>query len=126
MFKKLEWINDFSCGRWRLYKLDKKISKGMKGNIMRPLSTGGFEEAATEYFVVSDARTHIERLVFPIWLNEGYDETDLLKGVEGCAERGIACAGEMTMMICGGDPSTIKPDEDYLKELLEVNNIKTS
>jgi hypothetical protein len=68
-----------------------------------------------EYVVVSDAHTHIERLVFlGIPINE--EKTDF-----GCL-CGFQLDGDNTMLIEGGDLNKVYPDNYYLQRLAEVNN----
>lgn len=97
----------------RFYKFDKEIIFDVNGREMaRP----------TKYVVVSDATTHVERLVFPVYIVNGYTESDLLNLVNGCIEIDfLQIAGEITMMIHGGDPESIREDEEYLEELIKAN-----
>jgi hypothetical protein len=115
-YKKIKEI-----GRWRIYKFDKKLTMGLNG---RPIEKWGEGDKLipkkAEYFIVSDANIHIERLVFPFWFLEGHGEKSL-DGKTPCVVRGNYCAGVMTMMIHGGDLSTIRPDEEYLDELWKIN-----
>jgi hypothetical protein len=106
----------------RYYKFDRKLSVGLKGKPLTRYDGGTTREDMTEYFAVSDANTHIERLVFPIWFLEGFDESEIYKeNPTPCVIRGDCCGGIMTMMIYGGDESTIRPDEEYLNDLWEIN-----
>ena len=102
----------------RYYKLDKTITYSVEGEkLPKP----------TKYVKVSDADTHTERLVFPFYFEDGYTENDLINKVVGCILVDyLEIAGIMTMAIHGGDPSTIRPDEEYLKELIEVNKKERS
>ena len=70
-----------------------------------------------EYVCVSMANTHIEKLVFPAYKVE-HKET----GEESFAFCMNSIEGKMTMMIYGGDYSTIESDEEYLKRLVELNS----
>ena len=62
---------------------------------------------------VSDAHSHIERLVFPaIVINGEYSIT------------ANDIAGKHTMMIDGGDPDSVYDDAVYLRRLCQINNLK--
>ena len=63
--------------------------------------------------VVSDAFTHIERLVFP-----GFR----LNGNWSFIEANID--GKHTFMIDGGDPKAVYADEVYLRHLCILNHLK--
>lgn len=63
-----------------------------------------------EYICISDAHTHTERLVFPAFKLE---DTLLINHLH--------IAGDMTMMICGGDDSLVYEPEHYFKQLAEAN-----
>ena len=106
----------------RYYKFNQKLSKGSRGDIT---SYKNFEDpsipTSTEYFAVSDANDHVERLVFPIWFIDGCGVEDLGKG-KPCLRKGDYCEGNMTMLIHGGDITTIRPDEEYLDELIRLNS----
>ena len=97
----------------RYYKLETEISKSVEGKEI---------EKPTKYIKVSDAHCHIERLAFPFYIAEGFTEEDVINKVEGSIVVDFHhIAGEMTMIIHGGDLSTIRPDNEYLEELIEVN-----
>ena len=68
------------------------------------------------YVAVSDAITHIERLVFPAFpvpaeLGDGFRFT------------GGNIAGKHTMMINGGNPGSVYDDEVYLRYLCRLNGL---
>ena len=63
--------------------------------------------------VVSDAHTHIERLVFPGFCIDG-------KWGGG----GNEIDGKHTFMIDGGDPASVYADEVYLRHLCIINKLK--
>lgn len=65
------------------------------------------------FVMISDARTHIERLVFPAFEYNG-------KYGWGSGDIG----GKHTMMIYGGDQNSIYPDEVYLRRLAQINKLK--
>lgn len=62
---------------------------------------------------VSDAHTHIERLVF---VGENFPS--------GYGRTGIQIDGSHTMRIHGGDETYVYPDEVYLRHLGMVNGVK--
>lgn len=102
-----------TLGNKRYYKFDEEIVLNIDGEVI---------EEPTTYVAVSDATTHTERLVFPIYIKPGFTEEDLLNHVKGCIEFDFTnIAGEITMMIYGGDETTIFPDDKYLNDLIEVN-----
>jgi hypothetical protein len=61
---------------------------------------------------ISDAKTHFERLVFPAFYVK-----NKITGVRKLAYDMLQIAGDMTMMIHGGDPRTFKEPEEYSKEI---------
>lgn len=66
-----------------------------------------------KYVLISDATTHVERLVFSAYKVEGKIyrvSQDIL--------------GYHTFMIDGGDPDKIYPDEVYLRKLCMLNGLK--
>lgn len=99
-------------GRARFYKTNFTIKVGKGGELKEP----------TNLIMVSDAKTHIERLVFAVYLIEGYKIKDIADGTAGCLRVDWGeLAGEMTLSIDGGDFTTIRVDEEYIKELYELN-----
>ena len=82
-----------------------------------------FQEAYLEQFkegvwrvCVSDAHTHIERLVFPAVKKDNAEKPYTF----------LACDidGKHTYMIYGGDERAIYDDEVYLRHLCRVNHLK--
>lgn len=69
-----------------------------------------------EYICVSDAHTHIERLVFIAVFFPDKDQYDSLGGQQ--------IDGKHTMMIHGGSSRDVHPDEVYLRRLSSANNMK--
>ena len=69
------------------------------------------------YVIISDARHHIERLVFAGMRYELPDGEETI----GPASM-LHIGGTLTMMIHGGDPSTIRPDEVYLRQIAILNS----
>ena len=73
-----------------------------------------FHTEKIEYVAVSDAHTHVERLLFvAIPLNEEKTEFGCLAGLQ--------LDGKHTMMIHGGDSRHCHSDEVYLRRLAKVN-----
>jgi len=68
------------------------------------------------YVVISDAKTHIERLVFAgmRYALPGGEETIGPVSM-------LQISGYHTMMIHGGDPSAVLPDEVYLRQISILN-----
>jgi len=102
-------------GNKRYYKFENEIVYNVEGEKI---------ENPTKYVVVSDATTHAERLVFPIYIMDGFTEEDLLNYTKGCLDIDfLQIAGNMTMLIFNGDRSSMREDEYYLNQLLEANKI---
>lgn len=110
---KLDYQYLMTLGNKRYYRFDKEIKFDVWGRkLYKP----------TKYVVVSDASTHVERLVFPIYIINGFTEFDLLNHVKECIEIDfLQIAGEMTMLIHGGDAESVKDDKEYLEELIKAN-----
>jgi len=122
-------------GKHRLYECEKELRFGVidegqeleRGTLNRTEKEGLTQslfntiKQPTKYFVVSDAQTHTERLVFPAYVPEQITEIKVTSDEIGLYFLGCYCAGEMTMMIDGGDYSTIRDDCEYLAELWEAN-----
>lgn len=97
----------------RYYKMDFTIVEGLNGSKLKK---------PTNLIMVSDAHTHIERLVFPLSLREGNTMEEFINGKkQSCFVSLIQIAGKMTFMIEGGDPTTVLADEEYIKQLHEHN-----
>jgi hypothetical protein len=71
-----------------------------------------------DYVVVSDANTHIERLVFPAW------EINPVRSDMPVIFIRDTIAGVNTFMIHGGDSRAVKPDKVYLRMLARANGFK--
>lgn len=69
-----------------------------------------------KYLAVSDALTHMERLVFPAWR---YNSK--VSGKETFIWDRSQVAGEITFVIHGGNAESVKPDAEYLKQLAKAN-----
>jgi len=64
------------------------------------------------HICISDATTHIERLVFPAYeFNGEYSGTSMDIG------------GKHTMMIHGGDRDAVYDDEVYIRRLAQINGL---
>ncbi|TCI26720.1 hypothetical protein EVJ32_04925 [Exiguobacterium sp. SH5S4] len=97
----------------RIYKFDELLCSSVTGKEL---------DNPTNYVLVSDAKTHIERLVFPVYLQDGFSEDDILNKTPNALRVDyFQIAGKMTLMIEGGDPGSILPDEDYLNQLVFAN-----
>ena len=75
------------------------------------------ENEGIDKVCVSDALTHVERLVFPV-VNVLNKETGEVELYYEC----FCIAGEHTFMIFGGDASLVYPDEVYLMQLKNLNS----
>ena len=65
---------------------------------------------------VSDAHTHVERLVFPAFYVRNKETNE----VELC-HRNNQIDGKLTMMIHGGSEKDVCPDEVYIRHLRRIN-----
>lgn len=75
-----------------------------------------------EYVIVSDAHTHIERLVFPA--GKFRDKETEREFIAHLSTRCIS--GKYTFRIHGGDSNSVYPDGVYLRQLQMLNPIKES
>lgn len=111
-YKKIkgELTDNFRLGTNALYKLSEFITvKDVFGNEVEPF----------KYVFVSDASTHIERLVFAARITDGMTDEDVINNVKGSLKVDFRqIEGTLTMMIHGGDYETIEPAENYLQRLL--------
>ena len=121
-------------GRQRFYELSEYINKGrgfsrdvdISASLKTLLETRILpeykeqfravlsDERGTKWVCVSDAITHIERLVFPAF-----------PGLQG--DYSFSCDnidGKQTMMIYGGDSREVYADEVYLRHLARLNGLK--
>lgn len=107
--------DSFRSGSNSLYELNEYITSERFGETTDPF----------KYVVISDANTHIERVVFPARLVDGMTEEDVRNDVPGTLKVDYGSVeGVTTMMINGGDFSTIEPPENYLQRLVEDNKQK--
>ena len=119
----------------RFYKLSESINKG-KSDLLGPIDDicenvrkiinervlekyrepmlTSFSDGV-QIICISDAHTHIERLVFPACY---IDEEVGYIGVP------IDIGGKHTMMIHGGDPDAVYDDEVYLCRLCQLNKLE--
>ena len=118
-------IKEFdNASKTKLYKLDFKVYKGVdltikeiaEGVHLKPEWQFDGQTEWTDMVAISDAHTHYERLVFPVYniINKKTGEkkpTWVLNQI----------AGEWTMMIYGGDISSILEPEEYFNQLYELN-----
>ncbi len=109
-------IKDVFCSNTSsFYEFSEPITKGkFCGNIYNL-------DKPTKFVQVSDAKSHIERLVFPLYVLDGYTDDDLRNEVNACCDRGRQCEGVWTMLIHGGDIDTIEPVNNYLERLVSYN-----
>lgn len=104
--------DSFHSGSNSLYELNEYITSERFGETTDPF----------KYVVISDAVTHVERVVFAARLVAGMTEEDVHNDVPGTLEIDYDhVEGVQTMMIKGGDFSTIEPPENYLQRLVEDN-----
>ncbi len=119
-------------GRQRFYSLSEPIAKGMSlfgpCDVMEDIKRYISERIKPEYkedvldsfkdgckmIAVSDAHTHIERLVFPAFVRDNGEHCILTNEIDG----------KHTFMIDGGDPRSVYPDAVYLRHLCIINNLK--
>lgn len=69
------------------------------------------------YVVVSDATTHIERLVFAGMRYEMPNGEEIVAPASM-----LQISGYHTMMIHGGDTESVRPDEVYLRQIAILNS----
>lgn len=72
------------------------------------------------YVVISDANTHIERLVFA-GMRYKFANGDIKYGAASM----LHINGRYTMMIHGGDSDSVYDDQVYLRHLSIFNNLKS-
>ena len=116
----------------RFYKLSKPIKTGIsfcrKFDIIRNVKswidirvkpeyrdqlTTQFPEEGVTLIAVSDALKHSERLVFPAFVINGEYHAITLN-----------IDGRHTLMIEGGNPRHVHPDEVYMRHLCMINGLK--
>lgn len=111
----------------RMYKSDVEITKFPNNRfdwdkeieLSRPRLKQGASmlEDKCFYVVVSDAHTHTERLVFAGMRYELPNGEETIGPVSM-----LQITGRHTMMIHGGDPYSIRPDEVYLRQIAILNS----
>ena len=108
-------------GYSRLFGQESDVIEGLNSDLkfLRPEYRDVIKPVTEiNHIVVSDARTHFERLVFPAAPYTDLDGTIKyrfsLKEIEGCH----------TMMIHGGDETSMKPDYVYIRLLANRNGYK--
>lgn len=111
----------------RFYESDVEITKFPNGrfDLEKELEYGksrlreGVEMLNDKVYVVciSDATTHLERLVFAATTYK-LPDGEVIYGPLSM----LQIDGAMTMMIHGGDPKTIRPDEVYLRQIAILNS----
>lgn len=114
-------------GKQRVYQLSRSIKIGAKTTIKEALDSARerlkpkyqylLEGASDEWDVlcISDAHTHIERLVFL-----GFYEDDEKCGMLSSSH----IHGKMTMMIHGGNSHEVYSDAVYLRRLATMNGYR--
>ena len=132
---KAKLVAKLDGGRQRVYQLSMPIAKGynrLQGyendvvealNYIRKRLRPEYIDIIKEvtevtHIVISDAKTHSERLVFPAMPYTDLDGTVRyhfsMDQIEGCH----------TMMIHGGDETSVKPDYVYIRLLANRNGYK--
>lgn len=117
----------------RYYQLDFKIKKYKFGSSIKtienlwkddPIHFNDEYELAEDIssnidkVCISDANTHIERLVFPCFKVKNKKTNEII-----ISHRNNLICGQWTMMIDGGDPNTIKEDKVYIRYLWLLQNV---
>ena len=108
--------DEFHGGSFSIYEFSEPLTKGKICGEIVDL------DKPTRFVQISDAQTHVERLVFPMYIVEGFTDDDLRGGTKACCTRGLQCEGVWTMMIHGGDFNTIEPVDNYLNRLVSYNS----
>jgi hypothetical protein len=123
--KKLSFKKVGDNGRQRFYQLSQPVTKvcyeGFDWEKEREYSVTRLKEQykellpdVIEYVAVSDAHTHVERLVFVAMpLNKEKTNFSIASSLH--------IDGKHTMMIHGGSYRHVHPDEVYLRRLARVN-----
>lgn len=107
--------NEFKSDCFSIYEFSKPLTKGLFCGRIYDL------DQPTRFVQISDAKSHIERLVFPMYIAKGFTDDDLRYGTKACCTRGRQCEGMWTMMIYGGDIYSIEPVNNYLDRLVSYN-----
>jgi hypothetical protein len=126
-----DWTLIKDTGEQRYYQLGfkiKKVGSNHPGKTIQKIFkvdpvklTDEYELAediseSVDKVCVSDAHTHVERLVFPAFYIR-----DKTTGEKKLIHRCNSIDGIVTMMIYGGDESAVYPDETYLRHLRMIN-----
>lgn len=114
-------ISDTFCNdAWTIFELAPPIHADYGGKF------NDIHGAEVVYVQVSDARTHIERIVMPIVPADDATIDDLRHVMNGgSSNKQYVCKrlphieGQWTMSIDGGDMSTIEPVQNYLERLFD-------
>lgn len=132
---KFELVKD--TGRQKFYKCNPPIAKGVKESTVNTVEKMQKEiqnfrgmtfkkrytlepmltDKGIDYVCISDASTHTERLIFPAYKftdTENPSEPDYTFST-------LEIAGTYTYMSEGGNSSTVKEPEYYLKQLAKAN-----
>jgi len=126
--KNAKLVKDY--GKQRYYELDfnvvnfkfskpKKIEdiKLMEGKLRPGWYIVNDVSKSTNIICISDANTHIERLVFAGFLAKNKETGE---EVYSCSHTPIG--GQITMLIHGGDIDSVHDDEVYIRHLRMLNN----
>jgi len=119
-----------SGSSFRMYQLDFKVKKifGVGVSTIKDLWKAdplkfqkGYELAedvadSVNKICISDAHTHVERLVFP-----AFNVRDKTTGEVFVGTRCNTIDGKTTMMIFGGDINSVHSDETYIRHLRVAN-----
>ena len=111
----------------RYYQLDFKVSKIDRGTIEEIMSVDPVNvnpkyeiiddiSKSIDKICISDAHTHIERLVFPAFYVRNKETGEIF-----VSHRLNNIAGKLTMMSLGGDVNMIYKDEVYVRYLRILN-----
>lgn len=118
-------------GNYRIYEVSEPIKKGIS-DLFGEITVDDIIESyrdrlhekykdcvlerlgkGVKYVAISDAHTHIERLVFPAFLTSLSDAPYIFITSE--------IEGKHTTMISGGDANSVYPDLVYLRRLAQIN-----
>jgi len=121
----MELIKEIFDGKVRIYQLDFKI-KNIKGiaptikelfeydpmELREPWQLWEDISESINKIAISDAKDHIERLVFP-----AFDAKNMETGEIKTIFRPNMIHGRVTMTITGGDPNSVYDDKVYVRAL---------
>jgi hypothetical protein len=121
----MELIKEIFDGKVRIYQLDFKIKniKGAASTIKELFENDPMElrvpwklwediSESINKIAISDAKDHIERLVFP-----AFDAKNMETGEIRTVSRPNMIHGRTTMMTTGGDPNSVYDDKVYVRAL---------